>query len=586
MSSSANEIITLQFGHYANFVGTHFWNIQTSTLSNLKQKKLKSNDTNYDAIFREGKTLTNESTYTPRVIFYDLKNSLNTLKSDGTLYDFKKSTNLSSTWLADINLYEVSTVHKNDFLNSLENDKNNDSNKIEPHHCRKYTDDEEKKVDSKQSYLPSSSQNIFGKHRFKLDNEVNVWSDFLRPHLHPKSIEIINAEFHDNAEAFDLFCLGSEAYCKQKYDIEDKIHFFTEECDNLQGFHILADTYNAFSGFSVSVFEDYLLDEFPNKGCLVVNTFPRRARKDFTTSVKSLINTFLSYESFLTSASVLPLSTENSLLQANSSASSSSVAYEHLNYNPNLPYHTSALLAVGLDQLSLKYRSHGNSVCLKDYLSGLTFNTHKLLSLSLSLPFSLENNSSLFRMFNPGIDKTHDSDVNFSSVFRSLSPGMCKNYKISAQHAVFSGLTDQIMYGRNLDVSKLPRYANKFELLNEYLMRSFNYNSSTIETFKNAMTIDEPFPHIFSPSLIHANLLGPDNIDDDGYVNSVPVASVLQNSSAVGGHLDEILSTIERVPRHSLRNFIGSCMELDDFNAKLENLRRFRQNYSDSDIFS
>jgi hypothetical protein len=26
--SSNGEIITLQFGHYSNFVGTHFWNIQ------------------------------------------------------------------------------------------------------------------------------------------------------------------------------------------------------------------------------------------------------------------------------------------------------------------------------------------------------------------------------------------------------------------------------------------------------------------------------------------------------------------------------------------------------------------------------
>lgn len=26
--SSHREIITLQFGHYANYIGTHFWNLQ------------------------------------------------------------------------------------------------------------------------------------------------------------------------------------------------------------------------------------------------------------------------------------------------------------------------------------------------------------------------------------------------------------------------------------------------------------------------------------------------------------------------------------------------------------------------------
>lgn len=26
--NSTREIITLQFGHYSNFIGTHFWNLQ------------------------------------------------------------------------------------------------------------------------------------------------------------------------------------------------------------------------------------------------------------------------------------------------------------------------------------------------------------------------------------------------------------------------------------------------------------------------------------------------------------------------------------------------------------------------------
>lgn len=29
--SNAREIITLQFGNFANYVGTHYWNIQVRT---------------------------------------------------------------------------------------------------------------------------------------------------------------------------------------------------------------------------------------------------------------------------------------------------------------------------------------------------------------------------------------------------------------------------------------------------------------------------------------------------------------------------------------------------------------------------
>jgi len=31
MSGLTREIVTLQVGHYANFVGTHWWNIQVNT---------------------------------------------------------------------------------------------------------------------------------------------------------------------------------------------------------------------------------------------------------------------------------------------------------------------------------------------------------------------------------------------------------------------------------------------------------------------------------------------------------------------------------------------------------------------------
>jgi len=31
MSGLTREIVTLQVGHYANFVGTHCWNIQVNT---------------------------------------------------------------------------------------------------------------------------------------------------------------------------------------------------------------------------------------------------------------------------------------------------------------------------------------------------------------------------------------------------------------------------------------------------------------------------------------------------------------------------------------------------------------------------
>nr|CAG5865248.1 unnamed protein product [Menidia menidia] len=73
MSSVCREIITLQLGHYSNFVGTHWWNLQDASLSydpDSPPAEIQS-----DAVFREGQTPAGHVTYTPRLIAMDLKGS-------------------------------------------------------------------------------------------------------------------------------------------------------------------------------------------------------------------------------------------------------------------------------------------------------------------------------------------------------------------------------------------------------------------------------------------------------------------------------------------------------------------------------
>ena len=59
-----DPIITLQFGHFANFVGAHYWNIQVLSsyihLHDLKDEVYSvyedNSDIYLDAIYRYGKT--------------------------------------------------------------------------------------------------------------------------------------------------------------------------------------------------------------------------------------------------------------------------------------------------------------------------------------------------------------------------------------------------------------------------------------------------------------------------------------------------------------------------------------------------
>lgn len=49
------EILTLQFGHYANFIGTHWWNIQEQ---GFDYNSTSPDEINHDSLYREGVTST------------------------------------------------------------------------------------------------------------------------------------------------------------------------------------------------------------------------------------------------------------------------------------------------------------------------------------------------------------------------------------------------------------------------------------------------------------------------------------------------------------------------------------------------
>lgn len=49
----AKEILTLQFGHYANFVGTHWWNLQEQS---FEYNTTTPSEINHDVLYREGLT--------------------------------------------------------------------------------------------------------------------------------------------------------------------------------------------------------------------------------------------------------------------------------------------------------------------------------------------------------------------------------------------------------------------------------------------------------------------------------------------------------------------------------------------------
>lgn len=84
------EIVTIQVGDYANYVGSHFWNFQDELLGLAGDPQadsvFKNHDLNMDVFYRTGHTLQGIDTYTPRLLSINMRGSLGSMSSRGTMY--------------------------------------------------------------------------------------------------------------------------------------------------------------------------------------------------------------------------------------------------------------------------------------------------------------------------------------------------------------------------------------------------------------------------------------------------------------------------------------------------------------------
>ena len=200
---STNEIITLQFGNFSNFVGTHYWNFHHKRL--LERENSTEDNRNYiTKLFRESQSSCTH--FVPRTICFDLKTKLQTLKQDGTFAvaeDITEGISSEAQAIGDIVTYSEPKIEQNDFV--------------------------------KQVQSGEFDQN--GKVKFEFESEVKTWSDFMTYELDNHSIQLLSENYNDG-EDFMFFGKGQDEYKNIEDDFEDYLHFWAEECDYLEGFQV------------------------------------------------------------------------------------------------------------------------------------------------------------------------------------------------------------------------------------------------------------------------------------------------------------------------------------------------------------
>ncbi|XP_043281672.1 protein misato [Venturia canescens] len=535
---ATREILTLQLGHYSNYIGTHWWNLQES---NFSYDPENPSEINNDVLYREGETARKQVTYTPRLLVVDLKGTLGYLNRQGNLYD-ERTTDEKPVPLWDesrTELQEEETPGKSSFLRSLEENENKTSTE-------------------------SSS----------LETEINSWVDYLVPRFHPRTINVVTEYKHECPDQpFDVFNYGVNLWQNEQFedDFSDRIRSYVEECDMMQGFQVLLDSQDAFGGLGSSCVQ-HLRDEYGKS----IIAFPSIDGKNEEPSAKDLIrvvNTALCWQQISENSSLFsPLCCGNKGWPNAGEARS----FRNLNYDLQLKYHTSALLATALDTLSLRYRlkAHRISV-LSDLCADLNKLGRKAVATSLSLPFPMTVKRDL-------IDVLDDLDA---PTWTSLTPNCEIPIDKQMQSIALRGIPEERLK-RPLEQAKkqmaMPAYrcSTVHEMMTMFLAYSCQASAIYFTNAQAPLKIADPFPRIFNNN-VHANgdVAGWPVGED---VKSVPVLAGLHSGSSLSKMFESLHEQASRVKNIKRFHAFGdSGLEQDDYTECLNYLLDSKESFED-----
>ncbi|NP_001349196.1 MSTO1 isoform 1 [Pan troglodytes] len=566
MAGGAREVLTLQLGHFAGFVGAHWWNQQDAALGRATDSKEPPGELCPDVLYRTGRTLHGQETYTPRLILMDLKGSLSSLKEEGGLYR-DKQLDAAIAWQGKLTTHKEELYPKNPYLQdflSAEGVLSSDGVwRV-------------KSIPNGKGSSPLTTATT-PKPLIPTEASIRVWSDFLRVHLHPRSICMIQKYNHDGeAGRLEAFGQGESVLKEPKYqeELEDRLHFYVEECDYLQGFQILCDLHDGFSGVGAKAAE-LLQDEYSGRGIITWGLLPGPYhRGEAQRNIYRLLNTAFGLVHLTAHSSlVCPLSLGGSL----GLRPEPPVNFPYLHYDATLPFHCSAILATALDTVTVPYRLCSSPVSMVHLADMLSFCGKKVVTAGAIIPFPLAPGQSL-----------PDSLMQFGGATPWTPLSACgepSGTRCFAQSVVLRGIdrachTSQLTPGTP-PPSALHACTTGEEILAQYLQQQQPGVMSSSHLLLTPCRVAPPYPHLFSSCSPPGMVL--DGSPKGAAVESIPVFGALCSSSSLHQTLEALARDLTKLDLRRWASFMDAGVEHDDVAELLQELQSLAQCYQDGD---
>lgn len=549
--AASREILTLQLGHYSNFVGSHWWNIQEAGFSYTG----KPSEIDHDVLFREGINFKKEVTFTPRLLLVDLKGSLQHLRIEGELYDVPAPDVNEAPWPAEKVQVEVAPEQpeKNEFLRDVE-------------------------AGSSAAGDTGTGAPVPGK-VYNLEQDVKTWTDFLVSRFHPRTVLVSNEYQHNSTEQpFDIYNYGVALYKSQDFeeDLTDRIRNYMEECNNAQGFHLLFDGTNGFGGVATSLAE-HLADEYRNKSVLAL---PLISPIVDLTPIQECVRTINFALSLPKVAESVSLTVPLGLDSQNWRAAGPPRVFPHLEYNPNSMYHTSAILAAAIDTFSLRYRLRSGTERLSDLVDPMRRHGRSVTCCSIGLPFGIREGDTLLNT----LEKWEGPF--WTSITPHCTPDMEDiNQRIWMQSVVLRGIPQSRLRGTlTTESSANPELScnSATQLLQAYLAFTTNGTYSHVTSTEVACKVKPPFPRIFKPSVaLNGDILNHGSRSELLNMNEIPIVSSISSCDSIKDMLRSLHTETARLNIRRFPAYAKAGLEADEFEENMENLYALSETYEE-----
>ncbi|XP_044499590.1 protein misato homolog 1-like isoform X2 [Mangifera indica] len=327
------EIVTIQVGGFANFIGSHFWNFQDELLGLASDPEgdsvFKNQCLNMDVLYRTGETHQGILTYTPRLVSVDFQGSLGSVSSRGTLYNEASPSDVV-TWKGSVSTQVSEPRKKNLFLQSLYEEEQENLTLVNA--------TKDKRNDFQRE---SEDKDIVE----CLDNGVQYWTDFSKVHYHPQSLYELSGLWMDVQE-FDNYGIGRDTSSGSfREGICERLRFFVGECDHVQGFQFIVDDSGGFSAVAADFLEN-IADEYTNTPVLL---YAARSPTSYTNLRSRKQTVFRDLHDSVSFSRLVPYC--KLIVPVGLPSLSTSKATTFLRIEYEKPYHCSAVYAAGSSYL-------------------------------------------------------------------------------------------------------------------------------------------------------------------------------------------------------------------------------------------